>query len=307
MDNYNTENQKKKSPIGNVTRRKTHQEFVEEVFVLVGREYEVVGRYKNSKTKVKLKHNKCGHEWRVIPNSFTGSKGTRCPKCATSIRNKNITLSQEEFESRVREIHGRDYIVIGKYQHSGTEIEIKHSVCGTNYMVEPQNILRDKGCPVCRLSKGERDVKKFLDINLFDYEVQYRIDECRNVYPLPFDFAVFREGILYCLIEYDGRQHFEPIEHWGGEKEFQISKKRDAIKREYCEENNITLIEIPYWEKKNISEILEKQLSPYAEDKEEIYENQTKTEGSSHTLSPVYGGDAQRRYKAKTARWTGQV
>ena len=58
-------------------------------------------------------------------------------------------------------------------------------------------------------------------------------------------------------IEYDGKQHFEPIKHYGGDIAFAELKKRDEIKNEYCKANNITLLRIPYWEYDNISKILE--------------------------------------------------
>lgn len=247
------------SPIGNVTKRKTHKEFTEEVFQLVGEEYSVLSRYINSLTKVKLKHNKCGHEWFVTPSSFT-STGSRCPKCAILITNKKIKLTQKEFESRVKKIHGSNYVVIGEYEHSEKKLTVKHVVCNTKYKVRPKTILNGRGCPNCNLSKGERDIKLFLDNNMIDYKEQYKINECRNIYPLPFDFAIFDNGKLICLIEYDGRQHFESVEYWGGEKEFELSKRRDKIKRDYCQQNKIPLIEIPYWNYKNINKILETKL-----------------------------------------------
>jgi hypothetical protein len=47
-------------------------------------------------------------------------------------------------------------------------------------------------------------------------------------------------------IEYDGKQHFKPIKYWGGQKSFDLTKKRDKIKNEYCKKNNIILIRFGY-------------------------------------------------------------
>ena len=63
------------------------------------------------------------------------------------------------------------------------------------------------------------------------------------------------------LIEYQGKQHYEPIDFAGkGEKWanklFRSNQKRDKIKRGYCIKNNIPLIEIPYWEFENTENIL---------------------------------------------------
>ncbi len=57
------------------------------------------------------------------------------------------------------------------------------------------------------------------------------------------------------LIEYDGRQHYIPIEPLGGEEELKKIKQHDEIKNEYAN-NNITLLRIPYWDIKNIEKTL---------------------------------------------------
>lgn len=59
-------------------------------------------------------------------------------------------------------------------------------------------------------------------------------------------------------IEYDGEQHFNINEYFGGEKEFNNIKQNDEIKNKYCIENNINLIRIPYYDFNNIDNILNK-------------------------------------------------
>ncbi len=78
---------------------------------------------------------------------------------------------------------------------------------------------------------------------------------------LPFDFLIkySRKGYL---IEYQGPQHYEPVDFAGkGEKwalaEFFKTKTKDRIKREYAKENNIPLLEIPYWEFDKIEKMLD--------------------------------------------------
>lgn len=62
-------------------------------------------------------------------------------------------------------------------------------------------------------------------------------------------------------IEYDGGQHFKEVKHFGGKAGFEQRKENDKIKTQYCIDNNIKLIRIPYTEFKNIEEILEKELN----------------------------------------------
>jgi hypothetical protein len=116
-----------------------------------------------------------------------------------------------------------------------------------------------RGCPVCNESNGEKRIRKFLEDNNIEFIPQYKFENCRNILPLPFDFSFYINN-EQILCEYQGLQHYEPVNRFGGEKEFKISKKRDKIKLEYCKDNNIKLIEIPYWDFKNIESILQTNL-----------------------------------------------
>ena len=58
------------------------------------------------------------------------------------------------------------------------------------------------------------------------------------------------------IIEFDGRQHFEPIEYFGGVNAFEIGKIRDKIKNEWCKEKGFPLLRIPYYDRKYIDIIL---------------------------------------------------
>ena len=47
-------------------------------------------------------------------------------------------------------------------------------------------------------------------------------------------------------IEFDGIQHSEMVEYFGGEKAFELRKKKDKIKTKYCRDNNIILERITH-------------------------------------------------------------
>lgn len=82
--------------------------------------------------------------------------------------------------------------------------------------------------------------------------------DCVYESKLRFDF--YLPDYNYC-IEFDGKQHFEPV-HFGGislkeaKKDFKIQQIKDKIKDEYCKTNNIGLIRISYLEFKNYKNIL---------------------------------------------------
>ena len=85
---------------------------------------------------------------------------------------------------------------------------------------------------------------KFLQTNNIIYESQKRFIDCIDKRPLSFDFYVPQYNTC---IEYQGVQHYKPVERFGGEEQFMIQQKHDMIKKEYCVKNDINLIEIPYW------------------------------------------------------------
>ena len=65
---------------------------------------------------------------------------------------------------------------------------------------------------------------------------------------MPFDFYLPDYNVC---IEYNGLQHY--TKRFGmSDEDFKDRQKKDLIKEQYCEDNNITLINIPYWDYKNI-------------------------------------------------------
>ena len=53
---------------------------------------------------------------------------------------------------------------------------------------------------------------------------------------------------LRIAIEYQGKQHFEPVEYFGGEESFEKQKARDELKLELSKKNNVKLIYVNHWE-----------------------------------------------------------
>jgi very-short-patch-repair endonuclease len=109
-----------------------------------------------------------------------------------------------------------------------------------------------KGCPICKETKGEKTIRIFLEENFYKFNQQY------PKYGFYFDFYLPEKNIF---IEFDGKQHFEPIEYFGGLKKFEYQKHRDVLKEELLKVNNEKLIRIPYWNIKKINEILKKELA----------------------------------------------
>lgn len=119
-------------------------------------------------------------------------------------------------------------------------------------------------CKECSTSQStiEKLVKDYLECNNYNYIQQYIFEDCCDIRPLLFDFCILNNENIGYLIEVDGRQHYEIVEHFGGESEYEYVKKHDNIKNKYCKDNNIKLIRIPYWEfkKNNYINILKNKL-----------------------------------------------
>ena len=126
--------------------------------------------------------------------------------------------------------------------------------CGNTKIVRQGNLLHGStwSCGCMKRSHGEELIYKYLKKNHFLFKEQYRIDDCRNILPLPFDFALFNSSDkLLGLVEFDGQQHFEPFQFEGCDVEtsvlnFEQCVERDSIKTDYCKKNHIPLLRITY-------------------------------------------------------------
>lgn len=106
-------------------------------------------------------------------------------------------------------------------------------------------------------SKGESSVEFFLKKNNIKYYKQHHFP---NEYLfnlrsyIMVDFYLPDENLV---IEYNGQQHYFPVEWFGGQKVFEQQQERDHALRLYCKEHEINLLEISYLEEKNIDKIIE--------------------------------------------------
>ncbi|WP_427076073.1 hypothetical protein [Priestia megaterium] len=234
--------------------RKTHNKYLKEVRNAVGDEYTILGRYVESKTLILTRHNVCGYEWDAYPLNLI--IGKCCPRCKNCERK-----TTERFKEQVFESSGNEYSVLSEYEGARRNILMFHHECENKYYVTPDNFLsKHQRCPRCQDSKGVKEIVRVLTELAIEHGREHRIDGCRYKRVLPFDVAVFENGELIMLIEFDGIQHFQPSEFHGGRKGFKEIKLRDSIKDKYCIDNNIPLLRIHYTQFDNIEEILKSKL-----------------------------------------------
>lgn len=161
-------------------------------------------------------------------------------------------LTQSEYLAKVNEINP-NIEVLDKYINIRTKIKHRCKICNYIWDVSPNDIRNGNGCPICNQSKGEKEIRKYLDNLCIKYEVQKTFEDCKLKGYLKFDFYI---PTLNMCIEYDGRQHFEPVDFSGrgidwANEQFKLIKYRDSLKSIFCEEHNIKLVRIKYTENIN--------------------------------------------------------
>jgi Zn finger protein HypA/HybF involved in hydrogenase expression len=249
----------KRCPKCNGGALNTHEDFVNKFYNQVGDEYSILGQYINSVTKLLIRHNICGFKYEVSPNGFL--HGNRCPLCAGRYKDTEL------FRQDINRLVGEEYTLLGEYIRANKKVEIKHEKCSHVFKMTPNDFLCGHRCPKCRSSKGEKIIHNYLKDNNIVFQTQYKFNNCRNKRRLRFDFAVFDENNkLLFLIEYQGRQHFEQVNFTNTKDRFsdiEYTKQNDLIKKQYCKNNNIKLLEIPYWQINDIEIIIKDYLKQF--------------------------------------------
>jgi len=175
-------------------------------------------------------------------------RGSGCSLCFLERSSKSQKLDNEILLEKLRSIN------INKYEFDISNYETFHSIIEIfclNHQIKFKarvgNFLQGKiGCPCCKTkSHGERKLAKILKDNGIDFEHEKTFANLLSEAgkKLRFDFYLPKLNIL---IEYDGVQHFEPVERFGGELGFTKTQKLDKIKNNFCQQNNIQLIRISY-------------------------------------------------------------
>jgi len=291
----------------NISKRKTHQEFVEQINKIHKDNVIIIDKYIGNKTKVLVEYKDCKHQEYKIPSKLLAGQGCGNPKCKgnriSEVKMANgsydktfkkfnidyIECLEKEylgiksdvkvlnkkcnhvyianlgnicggsgcpvchgmkdtniFTKQIEDKYPNEYTVLGDYVNNRVNILVRHNKCGTEWRVVPKSLLRDRRCPHCIMSKGELFVQGYFETNNIDYIPQFRLSDCKDKLPLPFDFAFYKDGKLK-LIEFDGAQHFGEGNFWGDPNGSEYITLHDNIKNDYCLHNNIPLLRIPYW------------------------------------------------------------
>ncbi len=199
--------------------------------------------------------NDTTHKWKSAVYSRTNGSG--CPYCSGRLVSKSNSLSIlcPELINQWHPILNGDLTpdkVTFKTHKKAWWICEKNHVWNTAIY----NRTSGKGCSICKESHGEKKTALILESLQVNFKRQYKFDDCKYKQNLPFDFAIFNNGKLVALIEYQGEYHYQIFDHAGGLPTLEINQLRDQIKLNYCIQKGITLLRIPYWDKNRLEQIV---------------------------------------------------
>ena len=201
-----------------------------------------IEKYKGGHKKIKHKCNRCGNIYPMTPANHLFSQG--CPKCKYKNTTRKDLIYYRNNYSNICKKRNLD-LPIESYVNSNKKIKHKCNRCGNVYTVSPNQHLcsRESSCPVCNESHGEKFIRNYLDKHNIKYESQKKFKDLKDKTYLSYDFYLPDYNIL---IEYQGIQHYQAEDYFGGKKQFEKQQLHDKLKREYAKANEYKLLELKY-------------------------------------------------------------
>lgn len=208
--------------------------------------------------KITITHTICNRDYDVSIAKF--KSGRRCPLCL----NDSKRLSENDVFDKLTSLNDSNEYIFSlneSYRTVQSKIHVIHKSCNNEYDMRFADIVyHNQRCPFCKASVSENKVASSLDNLNISYIRQYKTPDCKDKRELPFDFKVILDENTYFFIEFNGIQHYFPCEYFDGDNKdiaFELRCKHDKIKSDYCKENNIPLLIIPYTQINSLDIIIE--------------------------------------------------
>ena len=193
-----------------------------------------------------------GSFWQT-PDSHLQGQG--CPVCGRE--RPILRLTKLEILQKIKEVQGDKYSYaksnFDNVKSVEDKIEIICPIHGSFFQRICKHIYGNGGCPKCKESHGEKKIRKWLEEKNIEYVYQKRFKDLGR---LSYDFYIPSKNLL---IEFQGEQHYKPVESFGGLESFKKQRENDYKKKNYAKKNKIMLLEVPYWET-NLESLLENKL-----------------------------------------------
>ena len=203
----------------------------------------------------------CGNIVEVRGTSLKNGNTKSCG-CKKNIGLINYNNSKNTIQIGNR--YGKLIVIkyIGLFEHSKGHRRKKYLCqCDCGNIVETWGYLLVSGSKSscgCLCSKGEEKIKTILLKNNILFKHDYCIPELykQTGRRLRYDFVIYNEhGDIVKCIEFDGRQHTEGMDNgvWKNGSTLEEIQERDNIKNNFCFQNNIILIRIPFTKLKTLN------------------------------------------------------
>lgn len=196
---------------------------------------------------------KCGNELDVDTRNLNSGHTKSCG-CLQKEKAKNNVFDMTNFENDTIKVLSR----AGSDNQQTALWRCLCKNCGNTFITRGASIRNgDSNSCGCIHSFNEQQIIKMLIENGNEFSTQYTFSDLKGVNGsvLRFDFAVFYNGKLSHLIEYNGKQHYEkPDGSWNEDWENLI--ENDKRKIQYCKEHDIELRIIKYNEDYDIYRLI---------------------------------------------------
>ena len=230
----------------------TYIRFIESSQIIHGNKYsyELVSPddIKGCKSRINIICLTCKYQWSSTIITHIHNK-RNCPKCM-----QHLTHTLETLIIKIIEIHKNnfDYSLI-KQEHirnNKSHVPLICNICKKCWSPTVNNLINGKrGCPRCKISKGERACLNYLLSNNIIFEEQFKILELGLK---KFDFMIEFNESKY-IIEFDGEQHFKFVQHFHKLPNVFIKLQEiDILKTVIAIKNGYNFIRIDYKQINNV-------------------------------------------------------
>lgn len=203
-------------------------------------DYEVLGEYKNNRTKILIRHKVCGKTFETAPYNFIKTP-EGCPHCVGKTIANAVTWTHERFLQEAGE-RCDEYEFLEEYKNFITPIRVRHIPCGEEFKVTPCNFLRGSRCPSCKYSTGEGQVyrwlRKLLPLEVIEHDTRTLLAHGRelDIWFPDRKFAIEYDGTAFHNVDALMRSHPKWTE--------QEAANYHKWKTDECEKQGIRLVHI---------------------------------------------------------------
>ena len=206
---------------------------------------EYVGGYTKIASPCTFKCLKCGKTITTLsPNGIKNGRG--CYYCGIKKRQLKQTYPLSYLTNWLKENNPNIEYVSG-YINSRIPCRFRCLTCGTTWNTAPGNFYRYSGCPNCAVhskqTKGEKYIENYIKNKSISYTYPKIFSTLRDKQLLHYDFYIPSYNLL---IEYQGQQHYAPVDYFGGIEKFAKQNLHDDMKRDYAKSHGYNLLEMPY-------------------------------------------------------------